>query len=66
MAARNRAAQFAAFLDGEHRRMGDGLVGDAEPIQIGEKLGRRGRHGAVFKAPGLRLQSGKLFGIAWP
>ena len=49
MATRNRAAQLAAFLDGEYRRMGDGLVGDAEPIQIGEKLVRRGRHGRYLE-----------------
>ena len=44
MAPGNRAAQIARLLDREHRRMSDGLVGDAEPIQIGKKLIGRGRH----------------------
>jgi len=39
------AAQRPRFLDREHRRMAHGLVRDAETIQVGEKLVRRGRHG---------------------
>jgi hypothetical protein len=37
-------AQFARLVDGEDRRMADGLVGDAQRIQVGEKVVRRGRH----------------------
>jgi len=44
MAAGDRAAQFAPLIDGEDRRMGHGLVGDTQRIQVGEKVVRRGRH----------------------
>ncbi len=64
MPAGDRAAQRTRFLDREHRRMSDGLVLDAELIQIGEKRVGRGRHFPVNRAARAWLQSGKLFGIA--
>ena len=39
-------SELAALLDGERRPMGHSLVGDAEPIQIGKKVVRRGRRGS--------------------
>jgi len=36
--ARQRAAQRLRLLDGEDRRVGVGLVRDAEPVQFGEEL----------------------------
>ena len=49
MPAGNRATQLARLLDREHRRMGDGLVGNPERVQIGEKLVRRGGHQSMFQ-----------------
>ncbi len=54
-----------AFLDGKHRRMGDGLVGDAEPDPDRRKAHQARQACAVFRPGRSRLQSGKLFGIAW-
>ncbi len=44
MAAGDGATQFAALFDGKDGRMRHGLVWDAETIEIGKKLGRRGWH----------------------
>ena len=49
MPAGNRATQLARLLDREHRRMSDGLVGNPERVQIGEKLVRRGGHQSMFQ-----------------
>jgi len=44
MAARQLPADCRRLGDGEHRRMGDGLMRDIEPIEVPEQLFRDERH----------------------
>jgi len=46
MAARNGSAQLLRLFDGEQRRVRHRRVGDAEPVEEGEEIGRGGGHGA--------------------
>jgi hypothetical protein len=50
--AGDRAAARPRFLDRKYGRMSDGFVRYTEPIQIGEKRVRRGRHRPVNSAGG--------------
>src|SRR5262249_60365081 len=45
MAARNGSAQLLRLLDGKQRRMRHRRVGDAEPVEEGEEVGRSGGRG---------------------
>src|SRR5215813_7115371 len=45
VAARNGSAQLLRLLDGEQRGMRHRRVGDAEPVEEGEEVGRSGGHG---------------------